>query len=128
MDITDDLIKRCYDEFLEQKYKYQINKNYYDGEHKILTDYETSSVTFKELSDSEINNYLNMDEPYDKAGSYAIQGYGSAFIKSINGCYTNIVGISTYKLVEMLKKFDIHILQNYFCFIPYFKKGEFLSS
>ncbi|OGI24558.1 MAG: septum formation protein Maf [Candidatus Melainabacteria bacterium RIFOXYA12_FULL_32_12] len=77
---------------------------------KTLANSVTSKVTFKELSDSEINNYIATGEPMDKAGAYAIQGIASIFIKSISGCYTNIVGISTYKLVEMLKEFEIRIL------------------
>ncbi len=39
----------------------------------------------------------------DKAGAYAIQGLAGVFVKSINGCYSNIVGISVFKLAEMLK-------------------------
>ncbi|OGI00038.1 MAG: septum formation protein Maf [Candidatus Melainabacteria bacterium GWF2_32_7] len=77
---------------------------------KTLANSVTSKVTFKELSNSEINNYIATGEPMDKAGAYAIQGIASIFIKSISGCYTNIVGISTYKLVEMLKEFEIRIL------------------
>ncbi len=77
---------------------------------KEFTDYVTSNVTFKTLTKEEINNYLATQEPYDKAGSYAIQGYAGAFIQYISGCYTNIVGISTYKLAEMLKLVDLQIL------------------
>ncbi|EKE04092.1 MAG: hypothetical protein ACD_20C00107G0002 [uncultured bacterium] len=76
---------------------------------KTLTNSVTSNVTFKELSDSEINSYIATGEPMDKAGAYAIQGLASIFIKEISGCYTNIVGISTYKLVEMLKEFGIKV-------------------
>lgn len=77
---------------------------------KTLIDSVVSKVSFKELSDSEISNYINTKEPMDKAGAYAIQGLASIFIPSICGCYTNIVGISTYKLSEMLKEFGINIL------------------
>ena len=77
---------------------------------KILTDSVVSKVTFKELSDSEINNYIATGEPMDKAGAYAIQGFASIFISTICGCYTNIVGISAYKLAQMLKEFGITIL------------------
>ncbi len=77
---------------------------------KEFTDHVSSNVTFKPLTNDEINNYLATSEPYDKAGSYAIQGYAGAFIKSISGCYTNIVGISTYKLVEMLQLVNIQVL------------------
>jgi septum formation protein len=64
-----------------------------------------SKVTFKKLSLKEVEDYIATGEPMDKAGAYGIQGYASSFITSICGCYTNVVGISTYKLSEMLKKF-----------------------
>jgi len=63
-----------------------------------------SKVTFKELCSEEIEDYIATGEPMDKAGAYGIQGYASSFITSICGCYTNVVGISTYKLSEMFKK------------------------
>lgn len=69
-----------------------------------------SEVTFRKLSDEEIQSYINTDEPMDKAGAYAIQGKASVFIKEMKGCYSNIVGISLYKLAEMLKKFGIKVL------------------
>lgn len=62
-----------------------------------------SKVTFKKLSLKEVEDYIATGEPMDKAGAYGIQGYASSFITSICGCYTNVVGISTYKLSEMLK-------------------------
>lgn len=67
-----------------------------------------SKVIFRDVSEKEIENYINTGEPMDKAGSYGIQGQASVFVKSIEGCYNNIVGISTYKLAEMLKEFGIH--------------------
>ncbi len=69
-----------------------------------------SDVTFRKLDEEEIQAYLNTGEPMDKAGAYAIQGRASVFVKSINGCYTNIVGISVYKLTELLKDFGIRVL------------------
>lgn len=78
---------------------------------KTLTDSVTSEVTFKKLSNSEINNYIAAGESMDKAGAYAIQGgLANIFIKSICGCYTNVVGISAYKLAEMLKEFGINLI------------------
>ena len=77
---------------------------------KALIDHVVSDVAFREISDSEIKNYIKTGEPMDKAGAYAIQGYASIFVRSICGCYNNIVGISTFKLAEMLKEFDIKIL------------------
>lgn len=76
----------------------------------ILKDSVISDVTFKDISDEEINAYIRTGEPSDKAGAYAIQGYAGMFVKSINGCYSNIVGISTFKLAEMLNKLGVKLL------------------
>ncbi len=69
-----------------------------------------SDVTFRKLEEREIQNYINTGEPLDKAGAYAIQGVGSVFVKSISGCYSNIVGISVYKTAEILKDFGVKVL------------------
>ncbi len=55
--------------------------------------YTVSYVTFKELTDEQINKYLDTDEPYDKAGSYAIQGKGRDLIKGYSGSLYNIIGL-----------------------------------
>ena len=54
---------------------------------------ETTKVTFWELSEAEIEAYLDSGEPFDKAGSYGIQGYGSLFVKQIEGDYFSVVGL-----------------------------------
>lgn len=77
---------------------------------KILADSVNSEVTFKKLSNIEIEKYINTREPMDKAGAYAIQGLGSVFVESISGCYFNIVGISIFKLAQMLQQFGINVL------------------
>lgn len=70
----------------------------------------TSEVEFRELTDREIRAYINTGEPFDKAGAYAIQGKAGTFVRAIKGCYSNIVGISVFKLAEMLKEFGIEVL------------------
>ncbi len=62
-----------------------------------------SEVEFFPLSDAEINTYLDSDEPYDKAGSYGIQGKASLFVKEIRGDYFNIVGLPIAELNRHLK-------------------------
>lgn len=61
-----------------------------------------TSVKFKRLTQHEIENYINSQEWAGKAGGYAIQGIAGVFIKSINGSYTNIVGLSLYETRNML--------------------------
>jgi len=64
---------------------------------------EISEVYFSKLTDEEINFYIDTDEPYDKAGSYAIQGYAACFIEKIKGDYLNIVGFPLRKTYSILK-------------------------
>ena len=70
-----------------------------------LTFAEETKVEFYPLSDDEINEYIDTDEPYDKAGAYGIQGLASKFISGIQGDYFNVVGLpisSVYK--KIIKK------------------------
>lgn len=76
---------------------------------KTLVDFVESQVKFREISENEIKKYIETGEPMDKAGAYGIQKYGSIFVESVCGCYFNIVGISAYKLAEMLKQFGVFI-------------------
>ncbi|MGB0719827.1 MAG: Maf family protein [Bdellovibrionales bacterium] len=59
-------------------------------------------VQFKRLSDSEIQTYLDNGEWHGKAGGYAIQGLAASYIKSINGSYSNVVGLSLYDTMNIL--------------------------
>ncbi len=59
-------------------------------------------VKFKRLSDMELSAYLRSTEWQGKAGGYAIQGIGAAFIPSINGSYTNVVGLPLTEVTNML--------------------------
>ena len=61
-----------------------------------------TKVTFFELSDSEIEAYVNTLEPLDKAGAYGIQGYGSLLVEKIDGDYFNVVGLPVSKLNRLL--------------------------
>ena len=71
-----------------------------------LTFNERTKVTLKQLTDEDIFFYLKNHKPYDKSGSYGIQGYFSVFLKKINGCYFNIVGLPLHKLYLMLKSIE----------------------
>lgn len=61
---------------------------------------ETSQVTFKELTDEDINAYVATGETIDKAGAYGIQGKGAALVEKYEGDYNNIVGLPVDKLLE----------------------------
>jgi septum formation protein len=67
----------------------------------------TTDVYFKNYSDDFIRWYLKSEEPFDKAGSYAIQGKGSLMVEKIEGCYDNVVGLPVAELFERLIKFGV---------------------
>ena len=69
--------------------------------------YECTDVTFRKLDEDIIARYIASGEPMDKAGAYAIQGIGAVLIRSINGCYSNVVGLPLYKLSTMLEEFGV---------------------
>lgn len=60
----------------------------------------TTEVEFYELTDNEIESYVNTNEPYDKAGGYGIQSHGALFVKSINGDYYNVVGMPISRIAR----------------------------
>jgi len=63
----------------------------------------TTQVVFKRLSRSEIDAYLASGEWRDKAGAYAIQGLAGAFVKRLNGSYSNVVGLPLFETVGALR-------------------------
>ena len=66
-----------------------------------------SNVEFAKLTEIDCKEYCKTNEPFDKAGGYGIQGYGSAFIKKIDGSYSNIVGLPIHEVVELFKELGI---------------------
>lgn len=72
--------------------------------------YEKSSVKFYELSDLEIENYLDTLEYKDKAGAYGIQGKGSLLVEEIRGDYFNIVGLPIGKINrDLIRLFNFNL-------------------
>ncbi|WKV08751.1 Maf family protein [Thermoanaerobacterium sp. CMT5567-10] len=78
---------------------------------KFINDYESTDVYIKNLSNDMILNYIEKGECLDKAGSYAIQGYGALIVERINGDYFNVVGLPISKLYDIfLNEFNINLL------------------
>lgn len=72
---------------------------------KTVTFSEKTDVVFYDLTQEEIEEYISTSEPYDKAGSYAIQGKAGLLVKGINGDYFNVVGLPVARLKRELDKF-----------------------
>jgi septum formation protein len=62
-----------------------------------------SEVRFRELSGDELDWYTGSPEPYDKAGAYAVQGMGAAFIREVHGSFTNVIGLPLCEVCDALK-------------------------
>lgn len=67
---------------------------------------EKTRVEFAQLSDTEIEEYMRTEEPFDKAGAYAIQGSGGKFIPRIEGCYFNVMGLPLARLYAILQELE----------------------
>ena len=72
-----------------------------------LIGYDKTEVKFKELSEKEINDYVESGEPLDKAGAYGIQEYGGTFVESIKGSFSNVVGLPKELLTRFLAELEI---------------------
>ncbi len=74
---------------------------------KIISKVSRTEVTFRYLTDEEIDAYIKTGSPFDKAGAYGIQDdFGAVFVSNIKGCYYNIVGLPLSLLYDILKEFQ----------------------
>ncbi len=66
-----------------------------------------TEVSFKPLTDQEIEAYWQTKEPLGKAGAYAIQGLGGMFVTAMTGSYSGVVGLPVYETSQLLHKFGV---------------------
>ncbi len=86
-----------------------VSKKY--GEKKVC---DISKIKFKSLTVEQIADYADTKEPYDKAGSYAVQGLGSLLIEKLEGSYTNVMGFPVEKFLIELSLFTGIPLKKWF--------------
>lgn len=77
---------------------------------QVLTQVEETQVTFRDLTEAEVRQYVSTGEPMDKAGAYGIQGLGGLLVEGIRGDYSNVVGLPVCRLGQMLKDFGVDCL------------------
>jgi septum formation protein len=65
---------------------------------------ERTRVEFNRISDLDIDAYIQTKEPFDKAGAYGIQGVGGRFVRKVDGCYFNVMGLPLSRLWEILRQ------------------------
>ena len=79
---------------------------------KIIIDYDTTVVTFLDLSDDDIRNYIKSDEWKGRAGAYSIRDRASLFIKEIRGSPSNVMGLPIQMIFEILKtEFNLNLFE-----------------
>jgi len=66
--------------------------------------FDQADVTFNLMMNSEINEYLDTEEPFDKAGAYGIQGFGARYINKVDGDYYSVMGLPLQKLYNKLRR------------------------
>ncbi len=71
---------------------------------------ECTGVTFRAVPDDLLQRYVDTGEPFDKAGAYAIQGYGAVLVARVDGCYNNVVGLPTALLCDLLQAEGVPLL------------------
>ncbi|RBP53250.1 Maf family protein [Arenicella xantha] len=69
-----------------------------------------TDVEFATITDAQMHAYWKSGEPQDKAGAYAIQGLASAWVKSIQGSYSNVVGLPLREVNELLGTIEMNWL------------------
>lgn len=81
--------------------------NTYNNE--VKTQAVSTEVYFSKLSQKQIEDYINSEEPMDKAGAYGIQGNAGVFVEKIHGDYYNVVGLPLNTLYYMLKEMGVNL-------------------
>jgi len=77
----------------------------------VLTDFERTDVTFRRLTASDIELYLQAVRPLDRAGAYTVEGAGSLLVERFDGCYYNVLGLPVVKLDKMLRTVGANLFQ-----------------
>jgi len=77
---------------------------------RTLAETVSSLVTFSLLTDERIEWYIGMDEPFGKAGAYAVQGAGGVFVERVRGSVSNIIGLPLHTLLRLAADLDVQLL------------------
>jgi septum formation protein len=75
-----------------------------------MNELESTTVWMDEISNEQVSAYVRTGEPLDKAGAFAVQGKGAAFVKRIEGDFFNVVGLPLFRLGKILQKVGVSIL------------------
>jgi len=82
------------------------------SEQGLRTAISATEVRFREIRPDEALAYWQSGEPHDKAGAYAIQGRGGAFVEAISGSYSGVVGLPVFETVRLLQWAGIEVFES----------------
>lgn len=72
--------------------------------------FRVTKVFFRPIAAAEIDAYIATGEPEDKAGAYALQGAGAAFVERLEGCYTNVIGLPLPLAIDLIRRGGVPVL------------------
>lgn len=99
---TDDIIRQCLTLLSGRRHRVFSAVAAIDAEGRLRQRVGVTIVTFKRLSDAEIDAYVRCGEGRGKAGGYAIQGRAAAFVRFLSGSYSGVVGLPLYETSALL--------------------------
>ena len=76
---------------------------------KVFTACEKTKIYMDYIDNSEIREYFRRVSPLDKAGGFDVQGIGGIFVRRIEGCFYNVVGLPIFRLYRILRKLNVNI-------------------
>lgn len=74
---------------------------------RVVSDAEEVGVTFHQLSNNQIRDYIATREPMDKAGAYGIQGYGATIVARVDGDYFAVMGLPLQRMVQLMRELGL---------------------
>jgi septum formation protein len=75
---------------------------------RVASGLEEVGVSFRPLTDAEIDAYIATGEPMDKAGAYGIQGYGATIVERVDGDYFAVMGLALNRMVQLMRELGVH--------------------
>lgn len=83
-----------------------VKKGAADGKDTVVSFYDETDVQVSGMTEAEIREYADSEEPMDKAGAYAVQGFFSRYIEGLRGSYANVMGLPVHLVYRKLKELD----------------------
>ena len=83
-----------------------VKKGAADGKDTVVSFYDETDVQVSGMTEAEIREYADSEEPMDKAGAYAVQGFFARYIEGLRGSYANVMGLPVHLVYRKLKELD----------------------